>query len=170
MTSEELVNELKETTLELLETLSAFSAGDFNVVPFEGSWTAGQLAEHLIKSEGGLPEVLLNNTKSTERPPDQHFKMLSSVFLNFDIKLTAPEFIVPSSGPHDRETTIRTLRDIRNRLISLAGSLDLSATCSGASFPNVGEFTRLEWLFFVLCHSKRHVRQLKNILSAVDAA
>ena len=42
------IQEFEETTFDLGKVLSSFSQEEFNKIPFEGSWTAGQVAEHLF--------------------------------------------------------------------------------------------------------------------------
>ena len=41
-----MIAEIKQTAADLLQALEAFNEHSFNQVPFEGSWTAGQVAEH----------------------------------------------------------------------------------------------------------------------------
>ncbi len=168
MNAEHIATELEDTTQELLNMLSEFREDQFNAVPFEGSWTAGQVAEHLLKSEMGLPKMLNDNVQITNRAPDEKVPVIESIFLNFDTKLNAPEFIVPSAGPHEKQRMITQLREVRKNIASIAGTVDLSQTCTAAEFPGMGLLTRWEWINFVICHSKRHMHQVKNILEKVQ--
>ena len=45
--TKETLRDFENTNVELLQLFSSFNQEQINVVPFEGSWTAGQLAEHL---------------------------------------------------------------------------------------------------------------------------
>ena len=45
--------------------------------------------------------------------------------------------------------------------------LDLSATCLDFEMPGIGALTRLEWLWFYVWHTQRHLRQVKNIYAAI---
>src|SRR3954467_10976656 len=94
---EKIMSRLDETANELLATISLFSPDEFNKIPFEGSWTGGQVAEHLFKSEARLPKVLGSASKPAERDPFEKTGLLASVFLDFDAKFNSPEFILPSS-------------------------------------------------------------------------
>ncbi len=48
---------IEETFSRLTAAISKFSEKQFSTpFPFEGSWTAGQVAEHIIKSIGGMPD------------------------------------------------------------------------------------------------------------------
>jgi hypothetical protein len=164
MEGKELLEAFCKTTGELLQLLSPLSEEKLNKVPFEGSWTAGQLGHHLLRSYG-LAEVLNGRTAATSRPVDEKIKPVREVFLNFDIKMKNPDFIAPSSGWIDRERLLRGLED-KIKLISdfVESDPDLSLTCLDFEFPNAGTFTRSEWIQFVTVHTQRHVHQLKNIL------
>ncbi len=52
---QKLLHELDKAARALLETIADFSQEQYNKVPFAGSWTAGQVSEHLLKSIGGMP-------------------------------------------------------------------------------------------------------------------
>ena len=158
-----LLKELDITTKELLQIIAAFSQEQFNKVPFEGSWTAGQVSEHLLKSIAGRPELMAGPTKPTERKPDEKVMVIESIFLDFETKMKSPEFILPSDGPHEKETLLEDFRSVMAELTSKARTMDLTVTCMDFPFPKIGELTRWEWICFAICHAKRHTRQLKNI-------
>jgi hypothetical protein len=166
---QQLLEELEQTTHDLLQTIASFDQEMLNTIPFEGSWTAGQVAEHLLKAESGIPEVLSGPVAPAARPIDEMVPVIESIFLDFNTKMKTPEFILPSAGPHDRQVLLNGFELVRTELQRLAGAEDLTKVCTSFSFPQMGELTRWEWLNFALCHSKRHTRQLKNIYKALTA-
>lgn len=167
----ELLTELNNTSEELFRLLPAFSHEQFNKVPFEGSWTAGQVAAHLSMSETGVAELLFGNTKpTTERAPDEHVSGLREAFLNFSIKMDAPEFTLPREKVYDRDTLIASFRSSRAKLQEAIQQLDLSETALDFAFPTLGHLTRLEMVNFAIVHAIRHTRQLKNIAEKVLVA
>lgn len=168
LTAESLLADLDSNTKELLQTIAAFTTEQFNTVPFEGSWTAGQVAEHLFKSESGLSKVLKGNSQPTERPADEKTETIRSIFLDFDSKLKSPDFILPAEGPKEKETFLDGFQKNRVAINELAKNIDLSGSYVDVPFPGLGVFTGYEWLFFITCHSKRHTRQLKNIYAIVN--
>ena len=159
----EIIDDLNETTQDLLQTISLFDQTQFNQVPYEESWTAGQVAEHIFKSESGIPIVLNGNNKQTSRPPDQNIEQIKNSFLDFTSKMKSPDFILPTEDKKSREGLFENLKNNRAKIINIANSIDLSKTYYMFPFPGIGEMTGLEWLTFVICHSKRHIRQMKNI-------
>jgi hypothetical protein len=167
---EQLILDFNETTQELLSTISSFRQEEFNKIPFEGSWTAGQVAEHLFKSESNIPNVLKGNSKITERNPFEKTAIIESVFLDFSKKLQSPEFILPSSDPKNKEDLIKGFETTRKELRNLIETSDLTKTFTDFPFPQIGELTGWEWICFAVSHSKRHIRQLKNIAEKLKAS
>ena len=166
---EQLISEFEETTKELFATLSSFSNEEFNKIPFEGSWTAGQVAEHLFKSESNIPRVLNGNSKETERDPFEKTGPIRSIFLDYSIKMKSPESILPSNDVKNKEFLIKGFEETRKELRNLIETKDLYRTFTDFPFPQLGEFTGWEWICFAVCHSKRHIRQMKIIAEKIKA-
>ncbi|MCF0063096.1 DinB family protein [Dyadobacter chenwenxiniae] len=158
-----LIDQLDSTTQNFLEAINAFDEEEINEVPFEGSWTAGQVVEHILKSESGLPDMLLGDSSGTKRPVDANIAEIEQIFLDFSTKLKAPHFNIPSNGPHNKAELIAAFTKEREENRKVAAGHDLTLTATAFAFPGMGELTRWEWLNFVVCHSKRHINQLKNI-------
>lgn len=159
-----LRTELNDTTKELIDMLSSLNPEQLNTVPFQGSWTAGQLGEHLLKSYG-IAEILNGKTAPTERPIDERISGIKDLFLNFDIKMQSPEFIIPSDGWIDKEKLISNLKEkIGYVLDYIDNNNDLTRTCLDFELPGSGPLTRTEWIQFMTVHTQRHVHQLKNII------
>jgi len=144
----------EETTSSLMETLSLFRQEDFNKVPFEGSWTAGQVAEHLFKSESNIPRVLKGNSKATARDPFENTGIIQDIFLDYTKKLQSPEFILPSNEEKNRDQFIKGFEGTREELGRLIKTIDLTRTFTDFPFPQVGEFTGWEWICFAVCIPK----------------
>jgi len=161
----DLSNEISNTKAELLQVLNLFDRENINTIPFEGSWTGGQVAEHVLKSLSGALQNITGPVKYTERKPDEHVKQLADIFLNMDIKMKSPEFIIPSADPKDKTTLAASLGIALDGIKTVAITEDLGATCSGFEMPMLGALTRLEWISFSCYHTRRHTQQLKNIIN-----
>lgn len=160
---EQLISEFDKTTEDLFATLSLFSDEDFNTIPFEGSWTAGQVAEHLFKSESNIPGVLNGNSKETKRNPFENTVIIKNIFLDFTTKLKSPEFILPTAGKKNNDLFIKAFEGTRKELRNLIETKDLERTFTDFPFPQLGEFTGWEWICFATSHAARHIRQMKII-------
>jgi len=162
---ETLLTEISTTFRAWNDALSAFSQGQFNRAPFEGSWTPGQVAEHILKSVSGLPD---RRTECTQRPYDEKVAVIAGIFLNFSIKMQAPDFVRPGNLAQDKMEVLEVFRRKRVRLEHTVGSVDLTVTCLDMEFPTLGTLTRYEWIKFFLFHIPRHTWQLQRILGAMN--
>jgi hypothetical protein len=159
----DLSKELLETKNELLKVLNAFSDGVINIVPFEGNWTPGQVAEHILISASGVSSALKGEAKTAFRDPEQHIKLLGDVFLNFDVKMKSPDFVLPTNKGKDKQELIMALTNTFDELVKTADSDDLNQICVTFEMPTLGTLSKKELLYFVLVHTRRHIHQLKNI-------
>lgn len=153
---------------ELITSLDSLDQEQFNTVPFEGSWTPAQLGEHILKSAINTPKLLAGPTVPTDRMADEKVATIEDLFLNYNTKMQAPDFIVPENRTYTKAEIIDTLKDIKQHILEAARTLDLSETCTAFELPNSGKFTRYEWISFVAIHTTRHNHQLKNIIAKLE--
>jgi hypothetical protein len=161
--TKDILTEMTETINKLLQTISSFPEEKFNTVPFNGSWTAAQVSDHILKSVSGVQKMLYTNTKPTTRQADEKVEAIKSMFLDFNTKMKSPEFVLPENTPIEKEKILNAWEDTKTKLITAIKTLDLSATCTVFELPGFGEFTRTEWIWFAIYHKQRHTHQLKNI-------
>lgn len=162
MNTETLLTEMKQTADKLQQTVNAFPQQTFNEVPFPGSWTPAQVCEHVLKS-CGVSAILNGKTRVTEREPDVNVAPLREQFLNFNIKMQSPDFILPSDKPHTKEEMMEALERVWEEMMDDAAMLDLSITCLDFELPGIGAMTRYEWLNFLTVHTKRHIHQMEKM-------
>lgn len=164
MENKKIHSELKKVTSELLEILSSLDQEHLNRIPSHGGWTAAQIGEHLLKSYA-VVKTLNGTTKPTQRPADKKIKSIKNLFLDFNVKMESPEFIVPSPDPIDKETLLTSLEKRVKQILEVIDTKDLTVTCEDYAIPEYGEFTRLEWVYFCLYHTQRHVHQLNQLVN-----
>lgn len=155
--------EIAETMAELLKTLDFFDEAEINLVPFKDSWTAGMLAQHLVMSHSGFMEMINGPVKETVRQADEQEEKIKADFLNFDIKMKSPDFVIPPAKPYRKEALMDSLKELTERIGVAAKTIDLSKTCLALELPVYGFLTRIEAIYFMCYHTKRHIHQLKNI-------
>ncbi len=156
-------NTILETYTKLNDLLSSFSKEEINIVPFEGSWTAGQTAQHIILACSGLTMLFAGKTEKTTRKPDENVKALDGIFLDFNTKYQSPENIKPAEIEYEKGTLLASIKKIQNDLFEAAETYDLTLTCLDAKVPGFENFTIYEWLHFAIVHTQRHTHQLKSI-------
>lgn len=160
---ENTVSNINQTFARLIGILSGFDQSQIDKIPFEGSWTAGQVGEHLLKGLSGMPRLVAGKTQITERPYDAKAEAIRELFLDFDNKMQAPDFIAPTETQHSKEMLIAGLQKIESELLAIAKNEDLSITCLGFELPGFGALTIYEWLVFLTAHAQRHTFQLEKI-------
>jgi hypothetical protein len=149
---------------ELLSLLEPLDDERMNRVPVAGSWSAAQLGEHLLKSYQSIDWSRIRVTPS-ERPSDQKCAQIDAVFLDFTKKYEPPEFVVPSTERISGRKLVDGLRKTTDAIAAYVSGHDLAFTCPEFGVIGFGDMTAQEWIRFLTAHSKRHVRQLRNILS-----
>lgn len=163
---EELQKEFERNYAALTTTLSLFTDVQLNSVPFKGSWSAGQVARHIIKATGGIPD---KHTQEVSRAYDAHGMAIKSTFLNFFIKMQSPEFVIPENRSYRVKKLLADIDKIRKTHLESIAQKDLHALCLDFELPPFGQLTRYEWLKFISYHTQRHIRQVRNIHKALDA-
>ena len=161
-----LREELQATKATLAGLIQSIDEKDIDIVPFEDSWTAGQLLEHIDKAVS--PGVLHGNTQTTSRQADEKVAQVEKIFLDFNTKFKSPEFIEPVEKVHDKSVLLQSLTKKFDELAEAAASMDLQQECLDFEVPGMGRFTRLEWIAFYMIHTRRHIHQLKHILKVLN--
>lgn len=160
MDIQSLATEIRWSADLFIKSLSAFPEDKINVIPFSKSWTAGQVANHMIKATDGLPDQV---TKPAERKPDQQVELIKSIFLDFSTKLPAPKFIIPDDGPFQKEELLFDLAKNRDNNINIISSKDMTQLCLALELSQMGFLTRYEWMKLMSFHMQRHTHQLNKI-------
>ena len=161
--TKDILIEMEETANRFLRAISAFPQEQFNSIPFENSWTAAQVSDHILKSVSGVQEMLYTPTIPTDRPPERKAEAIKAMFLDFETKMKSPEFVLPGNSPMEKEKLLDALEEIMAKMIEAIKTLNISETCTVFELPGFGEFTRAEWTWFAIYHTQRHTHQLKNI-------
>jgi DinB superfamily len=157
---DELRKELEHTYNELKAALCGFTDEGLNIIPFKGSWSAGQVAEHIIKATSGIPD---QHTQFAGRVYNATDESIRSLFLNFSIKMKTPEFLEPESGTYSVGDLLSKIDNIRRTHMETVDQKDLHALCLDFELPMFGKLTRYEWIKFICYHTQRHTQQIRNI-------
>ena len=163
ITKDKIQTEVVDALSKLQDITASFSNEEINKIPFEGSWTAGELGEHMIMSNSGFAEMLNGPTDHTERAPDEKVEQIKGDFLDFNTKMKSPDSLVPPKKEYGKQDLLDSLEKIKTSLKVAISSLDLSQLCKSFELPGYGFLTRLEAICFVIFHTQRHIHQLKKI-------
>lgn len=153
----------------LLAIISSLDPHQLNFQPISGGWTAGQVGDHLLKSYG-VVQTLRGKTRSANRNPDEKIWEIKKLFLDFSIKMESPAVILPRQEIIDRDRLLAALEQRIQELHEVLQNKDLYLICEDYAIPEYGEFTRLEWLWFTVIHTYRHLHQLEKIKQQIKKA
>jgi len=158
--------ELLDTALSQLTVMvEEMNETDLNTIPFKDSWTPAQVVTHVTKSNSSIAQAMNMEAKQADRNPDQRVQELKGIFLDFSKRFQSPEFILPAQDVYEKEVLLTKLKKSKERLKLAASEVNLSEIIN---LPIFGEITKLELLHFVLYHTQRHNRQLKNIMRIME--
>ena len=166
----ELIHDMQASAREFMAALAPFRDHAFNEVPFPGSWTPGQVAEHILKAESGMPGLLSGKLSPADRDPQAFIAQLRETFLDFTKKYQAAPAIMPSADPKDWEDIVARLQANRKRIEEVLPLADLGQYCDLASFPGIGLLSGYEWLCVMNTHALRHAHQLRHIHEVLTVA
>lgn len=158
----EVITIYSDAVKRFLTAVNAVDEQRFNQIPFEGSWTPGQVAEHIVLALQGMPQML-ENARPTSRPANEKCDTITRMFLNFDLKFKAAPGIVPSNQAKDKQQLINRLQQVNNAVLKAAQLHNLSQECTMVEVPTLGFLTRLEWLCLSARHIQRHTHQLTQM-------
>ncbi len=164
----EALDQFRKSTGELISILEDFSPSDLNEIPFYASWTAGQVGDHLYRSYAVI-KTLYGNVVSASRPVDEKIDGIRELFLDFNIKMSSPEAILPSMISIDKITLLDGLKERIEKLDKFIREEDLFLVCTDYAIPEYGPFTGLEWVYFTIYHTQRHLHQIKRIKDIISA-
>ena len=159
-----LTDELEFAFAQFTKAIESFDNNRLNTKPTDESWSAGQVADHILKSISNIPEFFKESTEVAERPVDLHASVIQSIFLDFTTKMQSPDFILPETDKQFKLIEILDeLRQYQDHLHFAATNNNLKLLCTSFEFPTIGYLTQYEWLVFISCHVQRHAFQLENI-------
>jgi hypothetical protein len=165
MNKENILADLQKNTQELVKSLERFSNEQFNQKPSAEQWSAANVAEHLLLIDRRINAGLVEGSPAT-RQADLKLAPIKERLGNREVKLTAPEFIKPTEGLKDKEVMIRQIKEEREKMSNTIRALDPSENLN-MKHHALGEMTRMEWVYFIIHHTERHLRQLEEIKTSV---
>jgi DinB superfamily len=162
---EELLASLKNVVSNLMQVLNGFDGQNINTSPFEGSWTAAQVVDHITRSNMSITKAFALKGAAINRDPGERVQELKNIFLNFNTAFQAPDFILPTQDVYEKKILIALLNRSVDKIKEVSCQADLSEMINHPAF---GDITKFEILHFVLYHTQRHIHQLEKIFLAIS--
>mgnify|MGYP001425631465 CR=1 FL=1 len=150
----ESYNQLSEDFQKTLESLKDY---EINQTPSNSGWTVAQVVSHITKANDS--RFLIAKGRSCDRSPVERIPELENIFMNFELKMESPEFILPDQKVFSKEACIL---NVKKCFLSLIDRLEDCNTEEIIKTP-FGDLTKWEMANFLIFHSKRHLFQLRNL-------
>jgi hypothetical protein len=163
-TQHEIIQEIDNTIAQFTGMMAMLDHEKINEIPYENSWTAAQLCNHILKSTRSIVQAMKIDGTPTEKNSREKIDELKSIFLDASNKFQSPLEIVPDAGPFEKQKTITDLTACFQDLDFYSRNTNLDEEIDGGP---LGAISKYELLHFVLYHSQRHLRQMKRIYEAI---
>ncbi|MBC8089126.1 MAG: DinB family protein [Phycisphaerae bacterium] len=163
---------------QLLEFVQSLPESDFDRRLSADDWTITGILEHLALIEDSIGRMINRMTKQIRadgHPAESDASSILGMLDEFAAvdnsrKLISPEPYRPT-GSLTAHQAIAKLEEVRARVlgaVEAANGIDLTH----ASFPHpfFGPLTGYQWLVLIAQHEFRHLKQMKEIVSAPPAA
>lgn len=161
--------DLQAVTESLIQLLQSFNLDTFIKRPAEQSWSAAEVAEHLLIVNKNLAFVLKSDGAIPNRVPDKKLAVIKDALSDRTMKIVAPENVKPTGKIQNQQELISGLQHYMQVLNQLVGEKDLYELCTQYPHPRLGRLTCLEWYYFIIYHTERHCKQLAEIHNEVEA-
>jgi uncharacterized damage-inducible protein DinB len=161
MDKKSLEAEMKTTLDTVINLLSDQTDARFAERIRPGAWTIGQLAWHLVKATRDMRSA---PTRKSDRPFDKYVREIEDVFMNDNVRLVAPEALIPEDRTYTVEEVVKALRDNEEAALTIIREKDLTEQVTDNELPGWGFLTRYEWSKLMVYHVTRHTNQLVEYL------
>ncbi len=159
-----LLQDSLEATIKAVEALSD---AQWNYKAAPDKWSAGQVSEHILKSETlilGVVEKTLTAPVNADWAAQTESKtaLLEKAVLNREQKFQAPEPLQPA-GHLTRADFIKQFSEARARTIKYAAETSAPLKEHTADHPALRTMNGYQWLLLIPLHNMRHNLQIDEV-------
>ncbi len=155
---------INEVVAELDDLMASLNEHQINKIPYEDSWTAGQLFRHVSKSTNAMAKALKQQGEAADRETDERVPELKKTFLDFLHKMKSPDIIVPDEQHYEKQSIVNELNAAIKSFDESAATVNANELIHGLP---LGPITKLEIIHFTWYHTQRHLHQMRKICKAV---
>jgi len=164
-TLEIIKTDLENNTQFLKNTIADIPEKILLQEPGPDQWSIHTILDHLRVTDKGVYRLCKTEATPTDRSPMLIINQMKEKFKNRDVKLPAPKTVLPYYDGKSKDELILELEEIRSLMIDQGEALGWHEVLDGFPHPITGTMTRLEWLYFSIYHTERHILQIDSTLS-----
>ncbi len=161
MRKEGIIRDLESSTQRFSEALQALPAAQFHRKPEQGGWSAAEVAEHLVATETGINKAL-RKAAPCQRLADEKMEMIRRGMGDGERRYPAPDMLLPTNGQYTAEQLLAAFQAQREVTRQLIQDTDITELVE-FPHPYFGQMTRMEWVYFNIHHTDRHIGQMKRL-------
>lgn len=162
MSFSEIEAALNKSTTKLFREIGRFDNSSFNA-PKDTGWNAAQIVEHILLSDIAVLRILQGELSFVGRKNDEKVPLIKNALSNRSSKLEAPSASIPSDSIKDPFSLQQKIMRERNSIIQFLATIQEDSLCISKPHRFLGELTITEWLWFLICHTERHIQQIGEI-------
>lgn len=148
----------------LRDSLDVVNEELYKIHPAEGKWSIQQVLEHLSVTERGILMMGNGQTTETSRDPNVIIHQVRDFLGDQSNKRSAPAPVRPPGEDKSMKEFLYLIEETRHALIEQGESNGWGQILTLFPHPISGTMTRLEWLYFHIYHTERHLHQIKLII------
>ena len=165
------LHRLERRKAAMLQMLQDWPAGNLNLRPAPGSWSAAQVIDHIARVEDGILQTVKANLEQPHplTRDDRVGSLIVRCVMRSPLKVKVPASapaMIPGESASMADATARWA-EARERWRTLLG--DVAAVPQGGVFshPRGGWFTLPQTVLFLRLHHEHHRPQLRRIRNGV---
>lgn len=160
---EALIREMQRATDDVARALEAVPEELFTTQPEENVWSPRDIAEHLIQLDSSTVFILKGKSHPEQgRDPSVALSNVLDSFGDFEKKFHTFGPGIPKRELMNREEPIARFRKTRTLVSRILEKGNLDEVCELFEHGIFGYLTRLEWGWFIIIHSDRHLNQIQR--------
>jgi len=167
----------RETLLPMLRaSQAAFTASfaglppeAFHFRPADGGWSIAETAEHVALVEVGSGKLMRGRMVRQPTPPElleaarDGDERVDARLLVRNNPFEAPDFVRPTGQWQTPDEIIAVFSESRGGTIDFLETTELDLGRYAAPHPVLGPLTGLQWAYFLVRHTARHVEQIEEV-------
>ncbi len=158
-----LQNDILESNEKARQVFATVNENECRIRPDDATWSALDCLEHIVVVEKSVINVLKMELDE-DSPETPGVMRIQSALANRHARIPAPDFILPNGRFSTWQEATEKFFAQRQTLFDMAENKVHEQTGTFAH-PLLGPMTKLEWLYFGLAHTERHLFQIKDVIA-----
>ena len=162
-----IAGDLRENTDNLFRFQDSVDEHIFDNKPSDNEWSVKDCCEHIIIIEKALTYIFQGNIEKTTKDPERKIELIRNVFQDFEKKYPAPEPFRPAGAVQNKAEVKEKFSKTRNELLRIGDKMNWIDVCLDFRHAGFGVMTRVEWIYFCIYHTERHLNHRRSVVERV---